>query len=50
MGYLISTDIGINTNGYYLDLMSLDIQKTIGANPAFWTKDLKGNYIPKENI
>lgn len=50
MGYLISTDIGINTNGYYLDLMSLDIQKTIDANPAFWTKDSEGNYIPKENI
>ena len=50
MGYLISPGIGINSNGYYLDLMRLDIQKTTDANPAFWTKDLKGNYIPKENI
>ncbi|MGL5640389.1 MAG: MG321/MPN456 family lipoprotein [Mycoplasmoidaceae bacterium] len=47
MGYVLSVDLGINTNGYYLDLMNIDVQKTIEANPSFWVKDAKGNYIPK---
>ncbi|MGL5246335.1 MAG: MG321/MPN456 family lipoprotein [Mycoplasmoidaceae bacterium] len=47
MGYVLSADLGINTNGYYLDLMSLDVQKTIDANSSFWELDSKNNYIPK---
>ncbi|MGL4616905.1 MAG: MG321/MPN456 family lipoprotein [Mycoplasmoidaceae bacterium] len=47
MGYVLSSDLGINTNGYYLDLMNIDVQKTIDANLDFWEKDSKNNYIPK---
>ncbi|MGL5591317.1 MAG: MG321/MPN456 family lipoprotein [Mycoplasmoidaceae bacterium] len=47
MGYVLSVNLGINTNGYYLDLMNIDVQKTIDENPSFYEIDNKGNYIPR---
>ncbi len=36
MGYYLSTRLGINTNGYYLNLMNIDIHETIKANNIFY--------------
>ncbi|MGL4647482.1 MAG: MG321/MPN456 family lipoprotein [Mycoplasmoidaceae bacterium] len=36
MGYLLSSNWGINTNAYYMGLMNLDIDKTIKANSQFY--------------
>lgn len=60
IGYLLSIDLNINTNGYYLDLVDLDIEETIKANQDFFdfyysnasseNKYASWNLKPKTNI
>lgn len=36
MGYVFSVQLNLNTNGYYLDLINLDVPATIKANEHFF--------------
>ena len=36
IGYILSVDLNVNTNGYYLDLIDLNVEETIKANSQFY--------------
>lgn len=45
LGYILSCDINVNTNSYFIDLMGLDVDETIKANTQFF--DLIDTNLPE---